>query len=203
MYILMKTSFILISLVVLFSIINSGYIKGDDIPDYMLEGGPEWENYVLDEEAIKDKLYCRTTIVNGDIIETRWYNYFVNPNDVVRADYGDTTTPYCEYPNYEPVYASGSNEGKIYSRKVFDEEGDVLETVWHDACSDEIIKTDDGDTTYPGSNEFTEKCYHPDYVINSEETVIGNEETEEESINNQILSFGTKIVNWFKSLLNM
>jgi len=199
----MKTSFILVSLVVLFSIINSGYVKGDDIPRYMLEGGPEWENYILDEEAIKDKLYCRTTVVNGDIVETRWYNAFVNPNDIVRVDDGDTTTPNCEYPNYEPVYAIGSNEGKVYSRKVFDEEGNILETMWYSTCTNEIMRTDDGDTTYPGSNELKEKCYHPDYAIEDESGEVVIDENEEKEVLSPFFDIGTKIVNWFKSLLGM
>ena len=98
------------------------------------------------------------------------------------------------------MYAVGSNEGKVYSRKVYDEEGNVIETIWHNACSDEIIRTDEGDTTELGSNEFNGECYHPDYAIeNSEE----NEEEVEEVKDTPIVTLWNNIANWFVNLFNM
>ena len=169
--------------------------------DVIVDSIPDWERFVLDEEANKDKLYCRTTVVNGDIIETRWYNSFINPSKEVRVDDGDTTTPNCKYPQHEPVYAVGSNEGKVYSRKVFDEEGNVMETIWHNACSDEIERIDEGDTTDLGSNEFKGECYHPDYATNNGETI--DEEIEEEVKDTPVVTLWNNIANWFINLFNM
>lgn len=188
----------LVVLVTLFDVIETGNpVTNLDV----LDGVQEWEKYILDEEANKDKLYCRTTKINGDIIKTRWYNSFINPNEVVRTDNGDTRTENCEWPNYEPIYATGSNEGKIYSRKVSDGEGNIIETVWHNACSDEVERIDEGDTTYLGSNEFKGECYHPDYATVNGETI--DEEIEEEVKDTPVVTLWNNIVSVFKNLFNM
>lgn len=165
----------------------------------------EWEIYLLDEEANEDKLFCRTLMDEfGNVIETRWYNFFTNRNDVVRIDEGNTTTPDCKFPQHEPVYASGSNKGKVYSRRIFGEEGEVIETIWYNVCSEEIEKRDDGDTTSIGSNAFEGKCYHPDYVIDEEEQeILEEEEKGIESVTGAVIGAGNKIVDWFKELFNI
>jgi len=191
----MKLEVILITLIILSSISVIAPI------DVTMDSIPDWERFILDEEANKDKLYCRTTVVNGDIIETRWYNSFINPGEVIRTDDGDTTTSNCEYPQHEPVYAVGSNEGKVYSRKVFDEEGNIIETIWHNACSDEIERVDEGDTTELGSNEFSGECYHPDYATDNGNSAV--EEIEEELKDTPIVTLWNNIANWFINLFNM
>ncbi len=169
----------------------------------ILDGPAEWEKYVLDEEASKGMLYCRaTTGSSGNVIETRWYSYFINPNELVRTDEGDTRTPDCESPKFTPVYARGSNKDKIYSRVIMDSDGNVIETVWYNACTEEEIKRDKGDTTYSGSGSFTGKCYHTDYATEeiTEEPVKA---VEKEIMQSPIVSFGQKIVSWFKKLFGM
>lgn len=196
-----KIIFGMFAAILILSIVNSGYIIATNID--ILEGGPaEWEKYVLDEGANKDKLYCRVTKDSmGNAIETRWYSYFVNPNELIRTDIGDTRTPNCESPNFTPVYAKGSNKDKIYSRVIMDNEGNILETVWYNACTEEEIKRDKGDATYSGSGSFTGKCYHPDFTIDEEGKIEEASKTAEKGIMQiPIINFGQKIVNWFKSL---
>lgn len=192
---------ILLGILVILTTISSALA----IERYMLEVGPaEWEKYALDEEANKDKLYCRVTEDQyGKVTETRWYNYFINPNEVVRVDSGDTRTLNCESPNFEPVYAKGSNEGKVYSKVNRNQAGEIIETIWYDACTNEIVKTDKEDTTYPGSGSFTGKCYHPDFVIEESKEKTAEEDIEKEIMESPIISFGQKIVNWFKKLFGM
>lgn len=199
----MKLKIILgVILLLIFSTINFGYTLASDLD--ILEGGPaEWEKYALDEEASKGMLYCRATKgSSGNVVETRWYSYFVNPNELVRTDEGDTRTPNCESPNFTPVYARGSNKDKIYSRLVMNNDGGIRETVWYSACTEEEIRRDEGDTTYAGSDSFTGKCYHPDYVTDVEEKTE-EQLIEEEIMKSPAVSFGQKIVNWFKKLFGM
>lgn len=200
----MKLTIILGVLAVL-AILNIREISSAASDIDILEGGPaEWEKYVLDEEANKDKLYCRATKgSSGNVIETRWYSYFVNPNELIRTDEGDTRTTNCESPTFAPVYARGSNKDKIYSRVIMDSEGNVIETVWYNACTEEEIRRDKGDTTYSGSGSFTGKCYHPDYATDEETSEEPVESVEKEIMQSPIISFGQKIVNWFKSLFGM
>lgn len=203
----MKKMIILVFvLMFLMLLLNIDKYTGKTIPRWLLEDAEaDWERYYLDEEANKDKLYCRTTEdEHRNVIETRWYNSFINPNEVVRVDKGDTTTPNCEWPMHTPLYAKGSNKGKNYSRIVMDFEGNILQTTWYDACTDEIIQVDEGDTTFKGSNNFVGKCYHPNYIINDMEEVTGMvEEEKKETIVESYIGMGEKVVNWFKGLFDM
>lgn len=136
---------------------------------------PDTERYILDEEANKDKLYCKTkTGAEGKVIQTDWYYYCTG--EFARSEKDDTCTEELRYPSYECEFARGSNADKMYCRTVKDGEGNVVETRWFNYCSNELVKTEEKDTC---TNEFKNpayKCYKHDIEEMVEEEIAEEEE---------------------------
>lgn len=190
---------LLVTLIILFTFLD--LVKtGNPVSDDILWGDiPEWEKYYLDEDANKDKLYCRVTEdERGIVIETRWYNYFIDADELVRTEKGDTRTENCEEPKYKPIYLEGSNEGKVYSRTVR-RNGNVIETKWYNACTGGLERTDKGDTTFEGSDSFDGKCYHPSVAVNGNSVLSSGLAIEK----NPLYEAYNKGVSFLRSLLNM
>lgn len=124
---------------------------------------PDTEVYILDEEANKDKLYCKTkTDSEGNVIQTDWYNYCTL--EFVRSEEGDKCTKELRYPEFECEFAKGSNADKLYCRTMKDNEGGVVETRWFNYCSNEIVKTEEKDTCTDEFKDPQYKCYKEETV---------------------------------------
>ncbi len=153
---------------------NTTIIISSDVPDT--------ERYILDEEANKDKLYCKTKSgAEGNVIETDWYNYC--NGEFVKSENADTCKKESRYPEYECVFAKGSNADKFYCREVKDDEGSVVETRWFNFCSNELVKTEEGNTCTKEFKSPAYKCYKEeveDVVQEKEEEPVIEETPKEE-----------------------
>lgn len=138
---------------------------------------PDTEKYILDEEANKDKLFCKTkTDAEGKVVQTDWYNFCTG--EFVKSEKADKCTKEFRYPEYECVFAKGSNADKLYCRTLKDSEGTIVETRWFNYCSDELVKTEEGDACTKEFKSPAYKCYKNE--IEEEEEVV--EELPEEEI---------------------
>lgn len=136
---------------------------------------PDTEKYILDEEANKDKLNCKTkSDAEGNVIQTDWYEYCTG--EFVKSEEADTCTKELRYPDYECVFAKGSNADKLYCRTIKDSEGNVVETRWFNYCSNELVKAEEADTCTKEFKSPQYKCYKEE--IEEEEEVIEEEEEE-------------------------
>lgn len=132
---------------------------------------PDSEKYVLDDEANKDKLYCKIkSDAEGNVVQTDWYNYCTS--EFVRSEEADTCTSEFRYPEYECEFAKGSNADKLYCREVKDGEGTVVETKWFNFCSNELVKTEEGDTCTAELKSPAYKCYKYEAEVVEEEEVV-------------------------------
>ncbi|MDP2908489.1 MAG: hypothetical protein Q8N77_01655 [Nanoarchaeota archaeon] len=119
---------------------------------------PDTEKYILDEEANKDKLYCKTkTGAEGKVTQTDWYNLCTG--EFVKSEKADKCTEEFRYPEYECEFAKGSNADKLYCRMIKDGEGTVVETRWFNYCSSELIKTEEVNTCTSELKSPVYKCY--------------------------------------------
>lgn len=135
---------------------------------------PDTEKYILDEEANKDKLNCKTkSDGEGNVIQTDWYNFCTG--EFVKSEDVDTCTKELRYPEYECVFAKGSNADKLYCRTLKDGEGNVVETRWFNFCSNELVKTEEADTCTKEFKNPQHKCYKEEI----EEIIEEEEEAEE------------------------
>lgn len=119
---------------------------------------PDTEVYILDEEANEDMLYCKTkTDAEGNVVQTDWYYYCTG--EFASSEQADTCTNEFRYPDYECVFAKGSNADKLYCRSVKDAEGNIVETRWFSFCTNEVVKTEESDTCTEEFKKPEYKCY--------------------------------------------
>lgn len=136
---------------------------------------PDTERYILDEEANKDKIYCKTkSNAEGNVVQTDWYSYCTG--EFVKSENTDTCTKELRYPEFECVFAKGSNADKLYCREVKDKDGNVVETRWFNFCSNELTKTDEGNTCTAEFKSPAYKCYKEEVEESEEETPVAEEE---------------------------
>lgn len=176
---------------------------------------PDTERYILDKEANEDKLYCKTKSgAEGNVIETDWYNYCTG--EFVKSENADACTKELRYPEFECVFAKGSNADKLYCREVKDKDGNVVETRWFNFCSNELVKTEEGNTCTKEFKSPAYKCYKneieteekPEETPAEEEEVVEEEAPAEEptEVIPEETPFEPEVtpvkVSWFSSVIN-